>query len=121
MSEPCVADESPLCLGTDGRFKVTLKWLDSNNNTGNAFIRPLDLQDSGLFWFFQPENIEMLVKVLDGCTVNNHFWVFAAGTTNLGHSLSVEDTHTGEIKTYANPVGQSTVTVTDTVAFSCSE
>ena len=33
----------------------------------------------------------MLIKVLDGCTVNNRFWVFAAATTNFEYRLRVTD------------------------------
>ena len=37
----------------------------------------------------------MVVKVLDGCALNGHAWVFAGGLTNVGVTLKVTDTTTG--------------------------
>ncbi len=54
-----------------------------------------------------------MVKVLDGCALNGHHWVYAAGTTDSGWKLEVEDRITGERKVYQNPVGQPSITVTD--------
>ena len=53
--------------------------------------------DSGLFWFFDPENIEIATKVLDGCGVNDRFWVYVAGLTNVAVRVDVEDTWTDEL------------------------
>ena len=38
-----------------------------------------------------PANLEIFVKVIDGCGFNGHYWVFASGLTNLGVSLRVTD------------------------------
>jgi hypothetical protein len=46
---------------------------------------------SGYFWFFDPGNVELTVKILDGRPVNNHYWVFVAGTTNVAWSVTVTD------------------------------
>ena len=73
--------------------------------------------DSGLFWFFSPNNWEMLVKVLDGCRSNGHYWVFAAATTNVEYTLRVTDTDNGVSKQYFNPLGQASPAITDTSAF----
>jgi hypothetical protein len=59
--------------------------------------------DSGAFWFFQPSNIELVVKVLDGRTVNGHFWVFYGALSDVGYTITVTDTATGQSKTYTNP------------------
>ena len=74
--------------------------------------------DSGYFWFFDAANIELVVKVLDACTLGN-FWVFAGGLTNVGVTLIVEDTQTGASKTYTNPIGTAFAPLQDTKAFSC--
>ena len=58
-----------------------------------------------------------MVKVLDGCGVNGHYWVFAAATTNVEYTLRVEDTATGHVRRYENPLGVSSPAVTDTMAF----
>ena len=51
--------------------------------------------DSGYFWFFNPSNVELTVKVLNGCGLNNQWWVFISGLTNQGWTLHVRDTQTG--------------------------
>ena len=38
-------------------------------------------REAGLLWFFDRDNVEVLVKVLDGCAINNHHWVFTAPVT----------------------------------------
>ena len=43
---------------------------------------------SGYFWFFDPDNVEVTVKVLDGRAVNGKLWLFVTGMTDLG--LTVE-------------------------------
>jgi hypothetical protein len=64
----------------------------------------------------------MLLKVLDGCRVNDRFWVFAAATTNVEYTLRVTDTATGLEKSYFNPLGQAAAALTDTNAFAaCGE
>ena len=84
---PCEPREGTLCLN-DNRFKVEVDWtgLDGTEGTGKAVPLP-GREDSGLFWFFEPENIEILVKVLDACAPPfDSFWVFFAATTNVGSS-----------------------------------
>ena len=74
--------------------------------------------DSGGFWFFGPSsNFDMLVEVIDGCAINNHFWVFAAATTNVEYTLTVTDTQTNEQKQYFNPLGGPADPILDTQAF----
>ena len=34
-------------------------------------------------WFFQAENVEAVVKVLNGCGINDRYWVFAGGLTDV--------------------------------------
>ena len=70
-----------------------------------------------MFWFFNADNWEMLIKVLNGCSITNHFWVFAAATTNVEYTLQVTDTDTGVVKQYFNPLGVSAAAITDTGAF----
>jgi hypothetical protein len=114
--EPCVADISTMCLN-NGRFKVQVEWRDFADNTGSGVVVPQGSDDSGLFWFFNSDNWEMLVKVLRGCPVNNHYWVFSAATTNVEYTLRVTDTETGTVKEWTNPLGASSPAITDTQAF----
>ncbi|HSN85959.1 MAG TPA: hypothetical protein VL025_04335, partial [Thermoanaerobaculia bacterium] len=62
-----------------GRFHVEATFRDPRTGiTGAAESRPLT-NDTGLLWFFDSANVELVVKVLEGCEVNDHFWFFAAG------------------------------------------
>jgi len=76
--------------------------------------------DSGLFWFFDPANLELTVKVIDGCGVNGHRWVFLSGLTNVEVTTTVTDTEGGAKKTYSNPLNRNFRPVFDTAAFGCS-
>ena len=75
--------------------------------------------DSGYFWFFNPANIEVVVKVLNACTqAPPRYWVFAAGLTNVEVTLQVTDTQAGgSPKTYVNPLGTPFAPIQDTGAF----
>ena len=114
--------ESPVIACKDGgRFEIEVEWRDFEGKTGFGRVRPNGSDDSGVFWFFTPENWELLVKVLDGCSINGHHWVFAAATTNVEYTLWVTDTDTGEVREYVNALGESAAAITDTSAFAgCS-
>jgi CSLREA domain-containing protein len=112
---PCVADGATLCL-QGGRFRVTLTWR-AGATSGVGHPVPGASTDSGLLWFFAPANWEFLVKVLDGCALGGHWWVFAAATTDVEYTLRVEDTTTGIVREYANPAGRLAAAVGDTEAF----
>ncbi|MEM7582023.1 MAG: fibronectin type III domain-containing protein [Acidobacteriota bacterium] len=114
--DPCVADASTLCLN-NGRFELVVEWEDFIGIRGGARDAGLISPDSALLYFFDETNWEMLVKVLDGCDINGHFWVFSAATTNVAYSLSVRDTATGIIKQYTNALGNDAEALTDTEAF----
>ena len=115
ISGPCVPDDRTLCLNNN-RFAVTTRWRTTNGNTGQGTGTELTA-DSGYFWFFNPANIEVVIKVLNACAVNNAYWVFAAGLTNVEVTLSVTDTQTGQVRTYVNPLGNAFAPVQDTSAF----
>jgi subtilisin family serine protease len=127
-SDPASCTPSPerLCLGgapdTGGtagdRFAVDVEWRDFAANEGRGRAVPFTA-DSGLFWFFAPANLEVLVKVLDGCGLNQRHWVFAAATTSVEYRLRVTDTATGAVRVYENVLGVSSPAVTDTAAFPC--
>ena len=121
----CVPGLTTLCIDDepgDGRFAVRLQFDTALGGglAGDAMatsLVPLGITDGGIFSFFVPSNPEVLIKVIDGCGFNDAFWVFYAATTNLGFELTVEDTMTGEIRTYTNPDGEPAETITDVEAF----
>jgi len=112
----CAVDPSTLCLN-GGRFKTTITWKKPDNSSGSGTGVGLTA-DSGYFWFFTDTNIEAVVKVLNACGVNGHYWVFAAGLTNVQATLTVVDETTGVQKSYANLQGHAFAPIQDTLAFS---
>lgn len=115
----CQPDATTLCLGA-GRFRVRADWTDPVAAGAipprQAQVEPLS-EDSGYLWFFDPANVEVLVKVLDGCATNGRFWVFAAGLTDVAVDLRVDDLMTGAVATYRNPAGRAFLPIQDTNAF----
>jgi LasA protease len=113
--QPCVPADDRLCLNGE-RFAVEVAWRGHDGNTGRGRTVPFGSADSGLLWFFAADNWEMLIKVLDGCGVNDRFWVFAAATTDVEYILRVIDSVTGRAATYFNPLGNASPAITDTEA-----
>jgi plastocyanin len=117
---PCVTGPETLCLN-NGRFKAELDWRIPNGTAGAGQAVSLpSAPDSGLFYFFSPTNIEMLIKVLNACvpSLGNKYWVFFAATTNVELAVVVTDTHTGQTRSYYNPLNRTALPVQDVSAFS---
>ena len=110
----CAADANTLCLNAS-RFAVTASFRTSTGQTGKGTAVTLT-SDTGYFWFFDPTNVEEVVKVLDGCGLGGNYWVFAGGLTNVQVTTVVTDTRTGKSKTYQNPQGKVFQPVQDTQA-----
>jgi len=114
----CVASPQTLCLGDNGRFQVQVSYVAANQNGAATAVPLASNPDSGLFYFFQANNIEMLLKVLNACGGGfNHYWVFFAATTNVQFTVTVIDTLTGKVQTYFNPLNHAAAPVQDTSAF----
>ena len=110
----CVPNATTLCLN-GARFRVTVSF-QSSTGGGSGTAVPLTL-DTGYFWFFSSNNVELVIKVVDGRAVNSHFWVFAGGLTNVNVVITVTDTATGTTRTYVNPQGVAFQPIQDTAAF----
>jgi hypothetical protein len=111
----CVGGGPFLCL-SNNRFQVVATWKTAAGATGSA--QGVELTpDSGYFWFFDRTNVELTLKVLNACSLNNRYWVFLSGLTDVQVTLTVTDTQTGSVKIYTNPLNHTFTTVTDTSAF----
>ena len=115
---PCVPTIETLCVG-NGRFSVSADWTTPDGQSGHGNAMKLT-NDSGYFWFFQSSNTELVVKVLNGCGIDNAYWVFAAGLTNVQVVLNVRDEATGATYTNTNPQGVAYVPIQATGAFPTS-
>ena len=112
----CLPDATTLCLN-GGRFQVRTAWQTNGGNTGSGQAVTVT-GDTGYFWFFGADNVELVVKVINGCAAPSpSYWFFAAGLTNVGVDLTVTDTKTGVTRTYHNPVNQPFAPIQDTGAF----
>ncbi len=72
--------------------------------------------DTGYFWFFSSNNVELVIKVVDGRAFNGFFWVFYGALSDVEYTITVTDTDTGAVKTYTNPQGRL-ASVADVAAF----
>jgi len=100
----CVSDDITLCL-FDSRFQVTVDWRDHRTgNTGVGTVVPIT-DNTGSFWFDNPESLELVVKVLDGTPVNGKFWVFYGALSDVVYTITVTDTETSAVKEYVNEAG----------------
>ncbi len=125
----CVPSDTTLCIDDqpgDSRFEIRLL---VDTAAGGGLIRQsetvelgsLGIARGGILHFGNARNPEVLVKILNGCSVNGKYWVFAAAATNLGFTMTVTDTQVGASKTYSNPDFTQALAVTDTQAFdTCS-
>ena len=63
-------------------------------------------------------NLDVLIKMLENAPQHtDHFWVFAAGLTNVEYSLRVEDAQANGPGTYVNPLNSPFQPIQDTNAF----
>lgn len=104
-----------VCLAD--RFIVSIDWRKPDSTMGQGTLVGQSA-DTGIFWFFNEDNWEVMVKALDGCAFPNpRFWIFSAATTNVFYRMEVFDFVAGEQKIYFNYPGPPAPAVTDTSAF----
>jgi hypothetical protein len=110
----CNPTSTALCLN-GGRFRVEATF---QSGAGSGTAQVVELTDeTGYLWFFNANNVEAVVKVINACGLNNRYWVFAGGLTDVRTDIVVTDTQTGAVKTYINPQGKAFQPIQDTSAF----
>lgn len=88
-----------------GEFQVQVEWSTPDGALkGNGHAVPLS-NESGVFWFFDAANPEILVKILDGRPVNGHWWVFISSNTSLEFKVFV-----GKLDTVVRPPSYQGIT-----------
>jgi hypothetical protein len=111
----CTPSATALCLN-GGRFKVGATFIAPGQPQGTAQVVKLT-DETGYLWFFASTNVEAVVKVIDACSFNQRFWVYAGGLTDVQVTLTVTDTLNGTVKTYQNPQGAKFQPIQDSSAF----
>jgi hypothetical protein len=109
LTQAVTVDPAPAPAARDlsllgGRFKVEVSWRDHSGRAGFGRVIPSNDQ-TGFFWFFDPANTELVVKMLDGGTVNHEFWNFYGALSDVEYWIDVTDTVTGATHQYHNPEG----------------
>jgi hypothetical protein len=115
-SPGCTPSAATLCL-LNGRFEVTAQFRTAGSGVATSAHAVALTDQSGYFWFFGPDNIEVTLKALNACPAS--YWVFASGMTNVGVDITVRDTQALKTRTYSNAVNTPFATILDTNAFSC--
>lgn len=108
----CVPSATAMCLNNN-RFKVEATFRTAGVPAQAAKVVKLT-DDTGYLWFFVSTNVEVVVKVLNGCGLNSHYWIFSAGLTNVEVNLVVTDTKNNTVKTYSNPLNREYPPLLDT-------
>ena len=103
-------------VGQTSRFQIQVEWAVPAQGRSGVGTEVALTSDTRYFWFFTPSNIELVIKVLDGRSINNHYWVFYGALSSVQYTITVTDTQTGAIKVYSNPSG-TLASVADTEAF----
>ena len=112
----CGEDPALLCVDNN-RFQITAQFSQACSGGNGANADGVQISTVGGFlWCFDPSNPEIFVKVLNACTAatGNTYWVFISGLTNVGVTISVNDTKTGQHKSYNNPNGTAFASIEDT-------
>jgi hypothetical protein len=116
-AEGLAAGEATEMRLADGRFLVQATWRAPGGVSGQA--QAVQLANSfGYFWFFNADNAELFVKIVDACTPPfSAYWMFASGLTNVEVHMTVRDLVTGLEKTYDNPQDRFFPPIFDTAGF----
>ena len=112
----CVPRTTPLVFA--GGYRVSMCYQTPSGEIGEGKAGIWASGESGLLWFFNRDNAEVLIKVLDGCAISGHRWVFVAPVTDLAFNLYVTDSN-GQRWPLRNPQGRTAPTRSDTSAFRC--
>ncbi|MEO8216969.1 MAG: trypsin-like peptidase domain-containing protein [Acidobacteriota bacterium] len=115
---PCVANATTACV-LNNRFKVTVRYrsvFDNNPTDSDAVVKPVTgfgnpNFETAFFYFNSPNNIEMLVKLLDQGNTDTAgrptIAVLFGSATPLRIELTVVDSTTGASKKYTSEFGKS--------------
>lgn len=115
----CSSTDTRLCL-LDGRYAVEVRWRNQHDGGSEGVGRMIPVTNkTGQVWFFNPNNVELIVKILDGTSVNGNVWTFYGGLSDVEYWVTVTDTENGEVREYRNPPGEL-CGIADTTAFTPS-
>lgn len=106
----CTANATTACL-LGNRFQVRLR-----RGTVYESLYGATANTAG-FWFVGNENLEALVKVIDGTSFNGKYWVYFGSLTSQAYTVEVRDSLTEVLKSYSRTAAQAYCGGGDTTAF----
>ena len=110
--------ETASLVFADG-FKVAMCYETAGGEVGEGKAGIWASGESGLLWFFNRDNAEVLVKVLNGCHLTGHYWVYVAPVTDLAFNLYVQGAD-GSNWSHHNRLGETAASRSDNFAFPCN-
>lgn len=115
---PCSSSTvNQLCLQNRFQISTTFRTATPPGPTDGAGHVVVAGANSGIFWFFSSDNWEVMVKAINGCSLNGSYWIYSAATTDRFYRMEVFDTRTFRNKVYFNYAGPPAPAVTDSSAF----
>jgi PKD repeat protein len=101
----CVPSSDHLCL-LDNRFQVEVAFYDQHNDQTGDGVAIAGTNQAGFFWFFNQNNLELVVKMVDATSQPTpRFWVFWGGLSDVQYTVDVTDTLSTQTWRYTNPPG----------------
>ncbi|HEX2834678.1 MAG TPA: hypothetical protein VHW00_16825 [Thermoanaerobaculia bacterium] len=112
----CTPNATTACL-LNNRFRATLRYrsaFDNNPADSSALVKSVtgfatSTYETAFFYFNNPNNIEMLLKILDQGNTNGAgqptIAVLFGSATPLRIELTLTDTNTGAVRVYTNNFG----------------
>jgi trypsin-like peptidase len=97
----CKPDKFTLCqMGK--RFRVQVAWTNQFDGSSGSGLAIASTDSTGFFYFTDPSNYELIVKILNFAPVIK---VFYGELTDLQFTITITDTSNGTVKTYQNTPG----------------
>lgn len=105
-----------------GAYCPEIRWTTLDGQQGTARPSPLRSDSAASFWFFAPSNLEVHLKMLNGCPINGHIWLFINATTNVGVDIEMQEVRgLHRLRSYSSEPGTPFQPILDTTAFSCDD
>lgn len=99
----CTSSTSSFCAGN--RFRISAEWRVENQSLSGVGTPGSITPDTGYFWFFSPNNVELVVKALDGRGFNNSYWFFYGALSDVEYAIELYDIY-GRTRRYENEPGR---------------
>lgn len=114
----CSPSATTLCLDGD-RYQVTSDWTAPGGSSGSGRVFPAGTESTGFMTLDDPNTVDLMATVVDGCSINNNSWVFLVDLSTLGSLVTATDLQGGSVQTYNFNQGSIHQPVADTEALPC--